>query len=94
MFLVPASAPAALPTRSAAAWLQRRVKGIGEKTSLSLVAEWGSVEVIFDNKEHIRETRARNCLASDGAWEAAMLSKRLVTLNAHVRCGPRADDLR
>src|SRR5690606_11987764 len=53
-------------------------KGIGPKTAISLIEEYGSVEDILANVEGIRQKRAREALI-EGADDVRM-SKRLVTI--------------
>jgi len=61
------------------------VKGIGEKSALPLVREFGTVEEVLLRKGEVKDTRARNCLAKDGAEDAARLSKDLVKLRKAAR---------
>lgn len=55
------------------------VKGIGEKGALTLLGEYGSVEEIFKNVEHITG-RNKKPLEAEGAKESALLSRELATI--------------
>ena len=59
------------------------VRGIGPKTGVKLIKEFGDLESIFRNASEIKGKVARNALMSTEGVEAAKLSKRLVQLN-HV----------
>lgn len=50
------------------------VAGIGEKSALRLVAEYGSLESILADVGNIRDTRSRNNLNKEGAADAAKVS--------------------
>lgn len=63
----------------------RRVRGIGDKTALPLVLQFGSIEKVLENVQDVAETRARNCLLKDDAEKAALLSKDLVMLRRDLR---------
>lgn len=77
------------------------VKGIGEKTALSLVAKYHSVSYILDHAQELdATTRVKNLLSAQGARELAELSRTLGTIvdNApideelsHYRTGARDD---
>ena len=54
------------------------VSGIGEKTAVKLIKEYGSLEVVLDNAESVKNKRAQNGLKEGHA--NAILSKKLVTI--------------
>lgn len=54
------------------------VKGVGAKSALALVEQFGSIEEMIAQVDEIESTRTRNALAK--AVDAARLSKQLVTL--------------
>jgi len=58
------------------------VKGIGEKGAAKLVAEFGTLESIYDNLERVPNPRIRGLLAEHKAL--ALLSKDLVTIDTQV----------
>ncbi len=53
-------------------------KGIGPKTAISLIEEYGSVENILANVEHIKQKRPREALIEHAG--DVLLSKQLVTI--------------
>lgn len=58
------------------------VKGIGEKTALSLINEYGSLEKVYESLESIKKNAVRNNLTEHR--EMAYLSKELVTIHTDV----------
>jgi DNA polymerase I len=58
------------------------VKGIGDKTAAKLVAEFGSIENIYENLDKIANKRAKTAL--ENYKEDALLSKYLVTINCSI----------
>jgi DNA polymerase-1 len=58
------------------------VPGIGEKTAVKLVTEYGSVEELLAHAEDVKGKRAREGLLSHR--DAAVLSKKLVTIKTDV----------
>ena len=58
------------------------VRGIGEKTAIPLVQEFGSVEGIYENLESISRKGTRTKLEEN--HDMALLSKRLVTIDTNV----------
>ena len=58
------------------------VPGIGEKTAMKLLQEYGSVESLLDHAEDVNGKRAREGLIEH--HDAALLSKRLVTIKTDV----------
>jgi len=68
------------------------VRGVGEKTAVDLVKQFGSLEKVLENTENIKKAKLKENLAQ--AREAALLSKKLVTLDRHVPLDWRLEDLR
>ncbi len=58
------------------------VKGIGEKTAIPLIQQFGSVESIYENIEAIEKAGVRKKLTENR--ESAFMSKELVTI--HTNC--------
>ena len=58
------------------------VRGIGEKTAIPLVQEFGSVEGIYENLDGVTKKGTRTKLEENR--EMAFLSKRLVTIDTNV----------
>ncbi len=58
------------------------VKGVGEKTAIPMVQEFGSVEGIYDNIEKITRKAVKTKLETDK--DKAFLSKTLVTIDTDV----------
>ena len=58
------------------------VPGIGEKTAVQLISDYGSVEELLKHREDVKGKRAREGLAAH--HEAAVLSKKLVTIKTDV----------
>ncbi|MFW5973507.1 MAG: DNA polymerase I, partial [Bacteroidota bacterium] len=54
------------------------VRGIGEKTAMKLIQEYGSVEKLIEHADDVKGKRAREGLQQHA--EEALLSKRLVTI--------------
>lgn len=55
------------------------VPGIGEKTALSIISEYHSIENAYANIENIRPNRAKNNLSEN--YDMAVMSKTLATIN-------------
>jgi len=68
------------------------VPGVGEKTAIDLVKQFGSLEKVLENTQHIKKARLKENLA--GSREKAFLSRRLVALDLHVPLGVGPGDLR
>lgn len=66
------------------------VKGIGEKTALKLITEYGSLEKIYENIESIKG-KAGELLKS--GKDMAYLSRELVTIRRDVPFGKKLPDL-
>lgn len=62
--------------------------GIGDKGSVDLIREFGSVEVVLDHADEVKRKTYRESLQQNR--EAVLLSKELVTIDTHV---PLAFDL-
>ncbi|NLA74475.1 MAG: DNA polymerase I, partial [Deltaproteobacteria bacterium] len=62
------------------------VKGVGEKTALSLIQEFGSLENVYARIDKITRVKLKENLVS--SHDNALLSKKLVTINCNVplRC--------
>ncbi len=58
------------------------VKGIGDKTAAKLIAEFGSVEALYENIPAIQNKRAKTAL--ENHKEDAILSKYLVTIKTDI----------
>ncbi len=68
------------------------VPGVGEKTALGLVQEFGSLEGVFDHLEEIKKKRLKENLKQ--ARAEALLSKELVTIDRFVPIDRDPDQLR
>jgi DNA polymerase-1 len=67
------------------------VPGVGPKTAVKLLEEYGSIENIFANVEKIKQNKLReNIAASD---EKVALAKRLVALDYEVEINLQLEDL-
>lgn len=67
------------------------VPGVGEKTALRLISEFGSVEQLMANLEKIKNKRQRDLLADNR--DKALLSRQLVTIDTHMDLDVNWDDL-
>jgi DNA polymerase-1 len=54
------------------------IRGIGEKTAIRLIQEFGSVESLVENRERAAPPKVKKLL--DENWEQALLSKRMATI--------------
>src|ERR1700694_2285088 len=54
------------------------IRGIGEKTAIRLIQEFGSVESLVENREQGSRPKVKKLL--DEHWEQALLSKRMATI--------------
>ena len=68
------------------------VPGVGEKTAVSLVQEYGSLEGVFEHLEEIKRKKLKENLSA--SREAALLSQKLVTIDRHVPVTVGTDQLR
>lgn len=67
------------------------VKGIGEKTAVSLLEQYGSLEAVYENLPGVTPTRVRELLSD--AKDTALLSKKLATVTRQVPIEISAEDL-
>lgn len=58
------------------------IKGIGEKTAIELIKEFGSLEELFNNVEKVKSEARRNIIKTNKA--IAVLSKELAELDTNV----------
>jgi DNA polymerase-1 len=68
------------------------IPGVGEKTAISLIQQFGSIENIFKHTDQITRPSLRSKL--EQFKEQAYLSKKLVTINRAVPLDITLDDLR
>ena len=54
------------------------IRGIGEKTAIRLIQEFGSVESLVENREKVAPPKVKKLI--DEHWEQALLSKRMATI--------------
>jgi len=54
------------------------IRGIGEKTAIKLIQEFGSVESLVENRARVSPPKVQKLL--DQHWEQALLSKKMATL--------------
>lgn len=66
--------------------------GIGPKTAVNLLNDYGTVEAALDHAEEVKAKRARESLVANR--EQVLLSKRLVTIQTDVEVEVAFDDLR
>jgi DNA polymerase-1 len=67
------------------------VPGIGVKTAAQLIGEYGDLETLLQRAGEIKQDKRRQSLIDNA--EQARISKRLVTLDAHVDLDTPIDDL-
>lgn len=67
------------------------VRGIGEKTAMELVTQFGSLEDVLAHADDIKQPSRREKLKGDA--DKARLSKQLVTIREDVPVGVRLDEL-
>ncbi|MFQ5652875.1 MAG: DNA polymerase I [bacterium] len=58
------------------------VKGVGDKTAVKLIEEYGSVEAVLENADKVSRANVRQNLQT--YREEALLSKKLVQIDTHV----------
>ena len=68
------------------------VKGIGEKTALTLIKEYGSLENVYERIDEITKKKLKENLET--CHDNAILSKRLVTIDCDVPLDCNTDDLK
>ncbi len=61
------------------------VKGVGEKTAVALIKEYGSIDNLYANIENIQKPKLKENLIRDK--KNAYLAKRLVTIDTNVPLG-------
>ena len=54
------------------------IRGIGEKTAIRLIQEFGSVESLVENRANVAPPKVQKLL--DQHWEQALLSKKMATI--------------
>jgi DNA polymerase I len=54
------------------------IRGIGEKTAIKLIQEFGSVESLVENRARVMPPKVQKLL--DAHWEQALLSKKMATI--------------
>jgi DNA polymerase-1 len=67
------------------------VPGVGEKTAADLLKQFGSLESIYENLDAVKKKRLRENL--EAAFEEAVLSKKLVTIDRFVPLDERIEAL-
>jgi len=68
------------------------VKGIGEKTAIPLIQQYGSIDGLYQNLDLLPQSAAKNKLINDK--EMAYLSRTLVTIDTDVPIEFTLDDLK
>ena len=68
------------------------VPGVGEKTSLKLIQEFGSIENLFNNLEYVKNEKLRESLRNSA--EQVKINQSLLTLNAKVPLKMEIDHLK
>jgi len=58
------------------------IRGIGEKTAIKLIQEFGSVESLVENRARVEPPKIQKLL--DAHWEQALLSKKMATIQLDV----------
>ncbi|MEW6348155.1 MAG: DNA polymerase I [Thermodesulfobacteriota bacterium] len=67
------------------------VRGIGPKTAAALIEKYGSVQGVYSNLDNVTQKKAQTSLSEHK--QEALLSRELVTLDAHVPLEVGIDDL-
>jgi DNA polymerase-1 len=68
------------------------VRGVGEKSAVKLIQEFGSLEAALENADKVANKRIRNGLLE--YRDAALLSRELVTIDTQVELDCRIPDLK
>ena len=68
------------------------VPGVGEKTAAGLIQQFGSLETVFERLEEIKRRKLKENL--EKSREAAVLSKKLVTIDRFVPVHKAIEDLK
>ncbi len=58
------------------------VRGVGEKTAMKLIGEYGNIETIYENLDKINGKSLKEKLIS--GHSSALLSRKLATIDCHV----------
>jgi len=58
------------------------VRGVGEKTAISLLQQYGSLEAVYDHLAEVQKSRFRNAL--EEGRDLAFLSRQLATINTDL----------
>ena len=58
------------------------VRGVGEKTAMKLIGEYGNIKTVYENLENISGKSLKEKLET--GYENALLSRELATINCHV----------
>ena len=67
------------------------VRGVGEKTAVKLISEFGSIEGVYENLERISGKSLKEKLETD--HENAFLSRELATIDCHVPLSVTLEDV-
>ena len=67
------------------------VRGVGEKTAVKLISEFGSIEGVYENLERISGKSLKEKLETD--HENAFLSRELATIDCHVPLSSTLEDV-
>ena len=67
------------------------VRGVGEKTAVKLITEFGSIEGVYENLERISGKSLKEKLETD--HENAFLSRELATIDCHVPLSATLEDV-
>ena len=68
------------------------VRGVGEKTAVSLVREFGSLDGVFENLKEIKKKKLKENLSV--SHEVALLSRKLVTIECSVPISVNLDKIK
>ncbi len=68
------------------------VKGVGEKTAVQLIQQFGSLEAVLDHADDVSRANVRDNLKSER--EKALLSKRLVAIETQVPLDTRLESFK
>ncbi len=67
------------------------VRGVGEKTAMKLIAEYGNIQSVYENLENINGKSLKEKLTAD--HENALLSRELATIDCHVPISVTLEDV-
>ncbi|MGX7030976.1 DNA polymerase I [Vagococcus zengguangii] len=68
------------------------VTGIGEKTAITLLKEYGSVEGVYEHIDEMKKSKRKENLINDR--EQALMCKQLATINIHTPIEVTVDELK